>query len=694
MTPTSRRNKLFAVLTVVLAPLLLLILLETVLSLTGYRSPFEDEDPYLGFNSNSPLFEKTTSGGVAVYATRSRKLRWFNHQEFLAEKPANCYRIFCLGGSTTFGRPYADATSFSGWLRLLLRSSDSSHVYEVINGGGVSYASYRVVNVMKEAAAYMPDLFVVYTGHNEFLEERTYGAIKEEPGALTGLRETLQGLRTYGLMKDLISTPRDVSKEEAEKKFQMTGEVNAILDHSVGIDRYHRDTIQTEHIVEHFRRNLNRMVEVARSCGADIVFVVPASNERDFSPFKSSFSRELSQDEHEAWNRAMEQANALLGQQQTGKALERLDFLEGTDPEFAEVRYRRGSALFRVGRMEEAKQEFVAARDEDIAPLRATSALQRTVRDVAALREVPLLDLQEFLESTLASEKGHTCLGNESFFDHCHPTIWVHQRIAEQLLRIVKERSSRLASVEWSRPDTARLYADAMAGLGSEYYGLRDLNLAKVLRWAGKKKEAEVFVRRASKELPTHPEAQYLLGLALQERGEVDSAERALQRAITLDTTNAGAYNALGSLFLRSGRTEEASRLFGKALAKNPELEGAHYNLGNALLRLKDPDGAIGAYQAELELNPGNIQALNNLGFVFLNRQQYDRAASFFDRAVALDPDNLEALSNLGIIAYVRGDLERAEQLFRAVLNIAPDDEYSREWLGRISSLARQGAGK
>ena len=35
--------------------------------------------------------------------------------------------------------------------------------------GGVSYASYRVAALMEELVRYEPDLFVIYSGHNEFL---------------------------------------------------------------------------------------------------------------------------------------------------------------------------------------------------------------------------------------------------------------------------------------------------------------------------------------------------------------------------------------------------------------------------------------------------------------------------------------------------------------------------------------------
>jgi len=65
-----------------------------------------------------PLFvEETDPDGRKFLATPENKLVFFNQQRFPREKAPETYRIFCLGGSTTYGRPYNDTTSFAGWLR-------------------------------------------------------------------------------------------------------------------------------------------------------------------------------------------------------------------------------------------------------------------------------------------------------------------------------------------------------------------------------------------------------------------------------------------------------------------------------------------------------------------------------------------------------------------------------------------------
>ena len=115
------KKLLFAVITT----LVFFVSLEGLLGLFGWNSTNASDDPYVGFSANVPLFvkEKGTDGSP-VFVTASNKLRWFNQQTFPVEKSKNTYRIFCLGGSTTYGHPYDDKTSFAGWLRELLPEID------------------------------------------------------------------------------------------------------------------------------------------------------------------------------------------------------------------------------------------------------------------------------------------------------------------------------------------------------------------------------------------------------------------------------------------------------------------------------------------------------------------------------------------------------------------------------------------
>ena len=100
----------------------------------------------------------------------------FNDQTFLASKPPNGYRIFVLGGSSAYGFPRDAGSTFSGQLETLLRESHPDRQIEVVNAAGVSYGMRRVRRVAKELLRHQPDLLIVYSGHNEFVEARSGGA--------------------------------------------------------------------------------------------------------------------------------------------------------------------------------------------------------------------------------------------------------------------------------------------------------------------------------------------------------------------------------------------------------------------------------------------------------------------------------------------------------------------------------------
>ncbi len=161
---------------------LVLGLIEGGLALIGVKPDSFMPDPYVGFESTSRLFVEVQPESDATYLQTARnRLQLFNDQKFPLTKDKDTFRIFSMGGSTTFGRPYSDTTSFNGWMRVYLRGLSPDQKFEVINAGGVSYASYRVAKLMEELIHYSPDLFVIYTGHNEFLERRIYNKVPKIP---------------------------------------------------------------------------------------------------------------------------------------------------------------------------------------------------------------------------------------------------------------------------------------------------------------------------------------------------------------------------------------------------------------------------------------------------------------------------------------------------------------------------------
>ena len=92
----------------------------------------------------------------------------FRGPEFLKEKPDNTYRIFVLGGSTTFGDGNDDNETWPYYLQEIFDVADLSYNVEVINAGTSSAWSGSETKMIREKIlGYNPDMLMIYDGWND-----------------------------------------------------------------------------------------------------------------------------------------------------------------------------------------------------------------------------------------------------------------------------------------------------------------------------------------------------------------------------------------------------------------------------------------------------------------------------------------------------------------------------------------------
>ena len=665
------------------------------------------DDPFVGFAAGSDLFApRTLPDGRRVWATRPEKLGFFNEQSFAYDKPADGYRVFAVGGSTTAGRPYDDRVAFAAWLERFLRAADPSRTWEVVNAGGVSYASYRVALLMRELVRYEPDLFVVYTGHNEFLEDRTYPELKAAGGADLRARMWFSRFRFAALARRALRAASDGGDPEgtapggAGPRTTLAAEVTTKLDGWTGIERFHRDDAHARAIVEHFEHNLHRIVTIARDHGAEVVFVEPVSNLKDFSPFRSQHGEGLAPADAARAAELLAAGTARLEAGRPADALTPLAAARELDPRFAETHFRLGRALLAVGRTEAAEAAFVRAKDEDVAPLRATEEIRRAIRRVAAERDVPLVDLPALLRADSVRRFGHPILGDAYLLDHVHPDVDGHALIAERLV-------DRLVAAGVARP-VPSFSADArrsivhrvVAGLDREAYARRDLNLGKVLAWAGKLAEAEAPLERAAEVLTAEPDLFFELGVLYQRSGRPERSLAALDRALELAPGWEMVRFNRGVTLAKLGRTDEAVAELREALRLRPDYPEARHNL-DVLLAARDAPGAARsdafalaargrwdeareAFAAEAAAAPGDPELAAGLAEAHLRLGEPAAAARELERAVSLSPADPDLRFRLGVARARAGDPAGAEAAYRRALELDPEHVDSHTNLGIV----------
>ncbi|MCO6455758.1 MAG: SGNH/GDSL hydrolase family protein [Pirellulaceae bacterium] len=435
-----------------------------------------DRDPLVGFAGIEPLF--VLNAESQRYEIPPHRLAYFSPDSFAAHKSPDEYRVFCLGGSTVQGRPYAKETSFTTWLRLSLEAADPRRQWTVVNCGGVSYASYRLVPILEEVLGHHPDLIVVYTGHNEFLEERTYGRLRPVPRPVSvAFRWLLQSrLLSICVRAGSAAFNSPGSQTDGDRPL-LPREVDALLDYQGGLEAYQRDDAWRHSVVEHYEWNLQRIARLCEQARVPLVLVDPVSNLKDCPPFKTVPRAKLPAGDQRQfdhlWRRAVS-ADAPL--EETVSALEQALRI---DDRHASAWFKLGKCLEELQRDEAAYSALVRAKDEDVCPLRMLEAQHDRLRSVAAGWSVPLVEVRQ----RFRAESPQRLVGDEWMADHVHPAIHGHQLIASLLLDEMV-RSGRVQPAGQWQTRQQELYRRHLASLDEPYFARGRERLAGLRRWA------------------------------------------------------------------------------------------------------------------------------------------------------------------------------------------------------------------
>ncbi|MDC4206541.1 MAG: tetratricopeptide repeat protein [Candidatus Manganitrophus sp.] len=656
-------------------------LLELVLALIGVHSVLVAEDPFVGFAEKIPLFvEERQPDGSVLLKTARNKWDWFNRdQAFPKEKGRNSYRIFCMGGSTTYGHPYYDRVSFCGWLRAFLRAADPSRDWEVINAGGISYASYRVAHLMNELTQYQPDLFIVYSGQNEFLEQRSYGSLKEQPPWALRASAMLSRTRTWAAMERALEAVRPDSIKKAKERYQLSGEVNEILTHTLGPTTYRRDDPLKERIIAHFRLNLIRMVQIARESGAEVLFVQPAINLKDMSPFKSEHKEGFGEEGLRRWEERYRRGGELQKGGRFDEALAAYREALQIDDRYADLHYRIGQVLFEMKKYDEAEKAFWRAVEEDIVPLRILRSMQQVVEEVAADEGAPLVDFPRLLREAYSRQYDHAVFGKEYFVDHVHTNIEGYRLLGLALLDQMARQKIVTPDPSWGAETIQTVEKEVMSGLNRFADGLALKNIGKLFDWAGKFEEANAVFLRALEALGPDAEIYRRLTTSAMGRGAFDEAIFYLSQAAVLEPDRPDIHHRLARLLAQQGRIEEAIEHYRMELQHFPNNYIVHTDLAVMLARKGENEAARRHFDAALKLSPDFEFAHLNLAILLAKERRYDEALAHNREVLRVNPAQHLAHIYSGVILKNQGKTEAAIHHFSEAVRLKPDDPVAKK---------------
>lgn len=367
---TGRFRKVFFRIFIILFPLLFFLLLEISLRLFNYGIDFE-------------LFVNHPDTAFAKYKIINPEIgaRYFQNNDysrpkndmFTREKGGNTVRIFVMGSSTVAGFPFESNLMFSRILQERLRESYPGREFEVINTALTAINSYTLNDITDDILDEKPDAILLYAGHNEY-----YGAFgpgsKEGIGgsdALIRLHLWLMDLRFYQLLRNALGSLSQ-KKNSSEKSGTLMSRIVKNTCIPYGGEIY-------EQGIEQYKRNINNILKKAERKGVKVFIGTLVSNIADLPPLDSEQS-------------------------------ERSDALSI---------YMLGKQALQSGEDDSAYQLLNQARDMDCIRFRASSSLNKVIRELAVQYNATLVPVLEEFEK----ESPGKAVGKNLLTEHVHPNI-------------------------------------------------------------------------------------------------------------------------------------------------------------------------------------------------------------------------------------------------------------------------------
>lgn len=644
--------------------------LEVIFWLSGAETVLETEDPFRGFSTLVKVFQP----GRESYQTRQDSAhRTFNNQSFVLQKPENGFRFFTLGGSSSYGYPRGAEVAFPAILTELLAASHPGLFIEGVNASGISYGMHRLNIVAEELVQYEPDLLIVYSGHNEFIEPGFFESLKSRGVAREGLEFALAQSRLYALMRSAIISARDSENLDSSS--------GSTVGRQVRRDQTQIYTLEEkERIVKLYREGLERLVELAQSKGVRVLLATIPANLQGWRPEASTGSGE----NHRQWVEAQTTGRRLMKQDNYQAAVQSLERAVQMEPGHADTHFDLGICYEKLGQWEEARKSYQAACNYDASPIRRIDGINQVIRDVALEKNTLFVDVDKLFEQ----QSEHGLVGYQLIEDYVHPTLIAHEAIAWEMWKVI-EASGLLGQVGEADQETFDRIIEARKDLKLEKDMPWFYNQGVVLENQGQIEAALANFRKVVEMAPTNETALLNIGKALTKYGKAEEAVPVLRQVCALAPENPETHVSLGSALLDTGDIEGAITEIEKGIALKPNYPNAYNSLGAALARSGKLTPAVDAFQIAVSQNPDHAAAHNNLGSALAQQGSWNKAAVAHRKALQINPGYANAAENLAAALMAIGLPDQAIEQYEVALKIAPESRKTR--LRQIAILSERG---
>lgn len=435
------------------------------------------------------------------------------------EVSSTTFNIYYFGESTMKGAPYDDAIPIL--TSLDLGGSVGDQAIRWINAAQHGHNSRQVLErvrwVTEHKDIYHPTLFIIYSGHDEFLE---YG----EAWGFTFNKH-------YQWIVDWLIEHSIIARLWAEtfQMYKLEIDERSLFDVPVVTGDKH------DEILADYQRNMRTMAESASQHGIPVIFSTVAGNYSDFEPNRSVCTPGDDDSKKQA-ARLLSLAKEHLAEKQFEMAKEEFFGVIGVCGSFADAFFRIGKVYEQMGSYDDAWDFYLKAVEHDGMPIRAFVSQNDDILSLEDGRGVYAVDAVD----ALRKQDDTGLIGYNFMSDGHHPNLKGYAVIAGllsgKIREIFLENETHVSTIN---EDVAR--KALLPRLDMEFDSLI-ANASWLLRlstWTSDPDErlekAEAYISEALSLIPNNPYGYLNLAIISYLKKDVVQAEHYLQIARSIN---------------------------------------------------------------------------------------------------------------------------------------------------------------
>jgi len=453
------------------------------------------------------------------------------------EKAPNEFRIFTYGESTMHGSQYGPTASPARWLGMYLKDYLPDKKIEVTNFARIGRGSEFTYDTFKQTLFYKPDLAIFYLGHNDFLFGNRKDHIEsKKKGFAYQLKKLIKKSFFLSTIKRFFIKKRMERKQKVtddkieydiiETPPQGIGQENAVL----------RDEPLYLENVTFFKKNIERIIKLARKKNIPVIFLIPVSNLKDFAPFYSYHLKKLSDSELSSWEKYYEAGKLDQAEGRYASSFENFKKAMALDDTYSDLLFRLGQLYFRKGDLIKAKQLFERSKDNDGIIFRAPREITAILKGLNG-EGVFVLDT----EKMLSPEAPGGIMGEPIIEDNAHFSLKGQALVGKGMAYYIADKGLILPEESWQF-NNERAFNEMLDELGIDNDFMFNVYL-KMVNYFGSRYDNRVrFAKKALQIKPNGVRALRYLAWTYWLMGKPEEAARLYER---IRVANPKAFNEI-----------------------------------------------------------------------------------------------------------------------------------------------------